>query len=1022
MIEAIVEWSVRHRRAVLLTSLLLASSAAYYASRLELDALPDVTGNLVVVLTNAPGFNPEEVEKLVTRPVEISLGGIPGVAGQRSISRYGISSVTVEFEDDVDPFLARQLVQERLNTLQGTLPDGAEPPELGPYTGGLGEVFQFTLSSPRRTPTELYEIAELQVAPLLRTVPGVVEVNTWGGARRTLDVVVDPVRLAQYELTLSEVADSVASSIGTAPGDALRSGPGQRFLRGVSLPSDATGLENLVVRSPEHKEHPIRLSRIARVVPGYLPRTGSATSDGRGEVVYVMVQMLRGGNAQKIMSAVTERMPQVRATLPQDVVLRTVYDRTKLVGQTMRTVFTNLLEGGLLVIFVLFAMLGSYRAGVLVAVSIPLSMLGATTGMVLLGIPGNLMSLGAIDFGLLVDGAVVMVESLFHEAPNDPERFTESVANTSRRVARPVFFSVLIILLVYVPIVSLDGVDGKMFRPMAMTVILALTTSLLLVLTFVPAASATFLRPRDVPRREPRVVAAMRRAYRPTLRWSMAHPAAVLVLAVVMLGAGLFLFARAGTDFVPQLDEGDVVVQTTREADVSVATAVRGAGRFETALLEEVPEVEQVASRIGSPAVATDIMGLEQADVFVALKPREAWRPGVTKAQIIAEMNRVIAERDPGSNPAFTQPIQMRFNELVGGETSDVALSIHGPDLVELRRLAVEVEAQLEAQPGAVDVRITAPPEVPLIEVEPNALASAQAGLGAGEVLQVVQAIRTGVDVAITYDGLVRIPVRVLLDVPPTKEGLDALRVPVPGGDALPLAALADVRERLVPAMVSHEDAQRRIVIGFNVRDRSLGDVVGEAKQRVTDAVPLPAGYHYTWGGQYETLQHAQRRMLVVVPLALLSVLGLLVWTFRRFAPALIILTNVPFAGVGGMVALATRDMSVSISAAVGFIALSGIAVLNGVVLMNELLALERAGHRPAEAAHRAAISRMRPVMMTALVAALGFLPMMLATGVGAEVQRPLATVVVGGLVTSTVLTLLILPSLYGWIRSRSAS
>ena len=732
-----------------------------------------------------------------------------------------------------------------------------------------------------------------------------------------------------------------------------------------------------------------------------------------------MVQMLRGGNAQKIMRAVRARMPDVEATLPDDVVVRVAYDRTKLVDQTLRTVFTNLLEGGLLVVAVLLFALGSLRAGILVALSIPLSMLGATAGMVLLGIPGNLMSLGAIDFGLLVDGAVVMVEALFHHAREGGRSLKDTVMKTSRRVARPVFFSVLIILLVYVPIITLEGVDGKMFRPMALTVILALTTSLCLVLTFIPAASAQFLRLEDVPLREPRLIAFFRRGYEPALDWAMHRPRSVLGAAVAMLAVGVVLFLRAGTAFIPQLDEGDVVVQTTRAADVSIVTAVRGAGRLERALLEEVPEVSQVASRIGSPAVATDIMGLEQADVFVALRARDTWQPGRTKRDVLDDMARVIDARDPGAHPSFSQPIQMRFNELLGGETSDVALSIYGPDLSELRRLAVSAKVVLDRQSGAEDVRITAPPEIPLLEVTPNALAASQVGLGPDEVLEVVQAVRTGIDVAVTYDGLVRVPVRVLLDVVPTEAGLNGLGVPVHGGRAVPLAAVATVGTRFVPAMVSHENAMRRIVVGFNVRGRSLGDVVSEAKDSLTAELSLPPGYRVEWGGQYETLQHARRRMGVVVPLSLLSVLVLLVWTFRRLAPALIILTVVPFAGVGGMVALAIRGMPVSISALIGFIALSGIAVLNGVVLMNELLSAEHRGASPLEAARAAATTRMRPVLMTALVAALGFLPMMLATGVGAEVQRPLATVVVGGLVSATILTLLILPSVYGWIPRR---
>jgi cobalt-zinc-cadmium resistance protein CzcA len=703
-----------------------------------------------------------------------------------------------------------------------------------------------------------------------------------------------------------------------------------------------------------------------------------------------------------------------------------VYDRSTLVTGTLQTVFKNLLEGGLLVIAVLFLMLGSWRAGLLVASAIPLAMLGATAAMVALDIPGNLMSLGALDFGLIVDGAVVMVEAVFHGVdrsayPLDDRKrcralWVQHVEKVTGTVAQPVFFSVLIILLVYVPVLSLTGVDGKMFRPMALTVVFALAASLVLSLTFIPAATALFLRPRDVPLRTPLVVRWIEKGYLPLLRASERRPWAVAAGSVILLVVGGLLFARAGSEFVPQLDEGDLVVQVTRAADVSLETAVSEATKLEAVMIEKVPEVKEVVSRIGSPAVATDIMGLEQADVFVLLKPREKWRPGVEKSQIIADIDRAAKTVNANAEISFTQPIQMRFNELLGGSVADVTISIYGDDLAELDRVAARTAAVVGRVPGADDTRVIAPPAVSLLEVRPRPLDASRAGFTVKSLLEAVQAIRTGLEVGATYDGSLRIPILLRLGGGANAFTLSDLAIPAPSGGLVPLARVADVEMTSSPSLVSRQNGERRIVVGFNVRNADLGSVVKRAESAVAAEVKLLRGYRFEWGGQYETLEAAKRRLAVVIPAVMALIVAVLLFAFRRLRPALLIFLNVPFASVGGMLALWLRGMPVSISAAVGFIALSGIAVLNGVVLMSRLLALEEEGRVPAEAAVLAAKERARPVLMTALVAALGFVPMMLASGVGAEVQRPLATVVVGGLVTSTILTLLVLPSLYPWL------
>ena len=1025
MIGRIVAWSVAHRVLVCCAVLLLAVAAGVVGRRLQFDALPDVTTNQVLVLTRAPGLTPEEVERLVTRPIEASLGGTPGLVEVRSLSRYGISSVTAVFEDGAFVYLARQMVKERLDGVAGAFPAGVSPPELGPVTGGLGEIFHFTISSPRRTAAELLELATLRAAPLLRGVPGVVEVNTWGGQQRTLEVRADPVRMAQRGLTLEDLRAALGDALGTASGASLPAGSAQTLLRAVALPKDASELGHALVFR-RGGGTPVRLAEVADLSEGALPRIGAATSGGKGETVYLMAQMLRGENALEVMGRVHARMAAVRRALPEDVRVEVVYDRGNLVNATLRTVFKNLLEGGLLVVAVLFLMLGSARAGLLVASAIPLSMLGATSAMVAVGVPGNLMSLGALDFGLLVDGAVVMVESVFHglapamfaglSAAAARERMRAHVAKVTERAAQPVFFSVLVILLVYVPVLSLTGVDGKMFRPMALTVVFALVGALVLTLTFVPAAASLLLRPRDVPDREPWLARIIHRGYEPLLAATLRRPAQVALGAAGLVAVAIGFFLHAGSEFVPQLDEGDLVVQTTRAADISLESAVRDAGRVEAAVLAAVPEVKQVVSRVGSPAVATDIMGIEQADVFMTLRPREEWRPGLGKEDLVAEVERAIATRAPGGDPSFTQPIQMRFNELLGGSVADVTVSVFGEDLVALRRLAEQVAAVVGKQPGAQDARVIAPPAVSLVEVRPRPLDASRAGFTVRELLDAVQAVRTGIEVGATWDGPLRIPIQLRLGETPSAFTLADLAIPAPSGGLVPLSGVADVVRAAAPSVVSRQGGERRLVVGFNVRGADLGSVVQRAEAAVAQAVMVPRGYRLEWGGQYETLQAAKRRLLVVIPAVLALIVGVLLLAFRGFRPAAIIFLNVPFATVGGMIALGLRGMPVSISSAVGFIALSGVAVLNGVVLMSRLLERERAGESPAEAAAGAARARARPVLMTALVAALGFLPMAVATGVGAEVQRPLATVVCGGLVTSTVLTLLILPAVYPWV------
>jgi cobalt-zinc-cadmium resistance protein CzcA len=1014
VIEAIVRGSIHHRRAVIGAWTVLTLAALSLSVRLDLDALPDITSNQVQVLTRAPGLTPEEVELRVTRPIEVALGGLPGLDHHRSLSRFGLSAVTVVFDDATDRYRARQLVSERVAMAAGALPVGVDAPELGPMTGGLGEVFHFTVESPGRTPAELLELAEQRVVPILRAAEGVVEVNTWGGARRTLEVRADPARMAPLGVTLAALRETIAQAVTTVPGGALPLGETQVLLRGARPTTTPSDVGNLSVATA--RGEPVRVADVADVGLGALPRIGAATADGRGETVYVMVQMLSGANARDVTARIRARMPEVRRVLPDDVVIRMVYDRAELVDATLRTVGKNLLEGGLLVTLILLLTLGSLRAGLLVAASIPVAMALATAAMVLLHIPGNLMSLGALDFGLLVDGAVVLIENVFHRTPGDTRAWADRVEDACVRVARPSYYGVLIILLVYVPVLSLAGVDGKLFRPMALTVVLALVAALVFTLTFVPAAAAAWLRERDLPQGTPRVVQLIERVHTALLGRAVARPGVVLGLALGSLVAAGVAYTHAGTELAPELDEGDLVIQTTRRPDLSLDGAVRAAGHMERTVRAAAPEVLQIVSRVGSPAVATDTMGLEQADVFVHLAPRSQWRPGLTRDALIAQLEAALEQSDPGGDPAFTQPIQMRFNELLAGAPMDVVVSVYGQDLAALRAVAEQLTGTVAGVRGVEDARVLAPEDVPLAEVRPLEGRARAHGLTVTDVLAHVQAARLGVVAATTYDGPRALPVVLTLGGPGrTPLDLGELPLPTAQGALVPLSALAEVDERSTPSSITHHQGERRLLVGFNVRGRDLGETVAEA-EHLAAATPLPSGVRLGWSGQYEALTEARERLALVVPAVIALILVVLAWLFREARPVLIVASHIPFACVGGMAALAARGLPISISAAIGFIAVSGIAVMNGVVLMNDVLTRRARGDDFGEAALGAAQARVRPVSMTAMVAALGFLPMMLATGVGAEVQRPLATVVVGGLVSSTTLTLLVLPAVYAWL------
>lgn len=1006
-----VAWSVEHSSVVLAGTLVLAILAIFLGRGLRFDALPDVTGKQVIVLTQAPGRTPEEVERLVTKPIEMALGGVPAIAERRSISRYGLSSITAVFNDGADILRARQLVQERISGIASSLPEDVEAPTLGPLTGGLGEIYQFTLSSKNKSSVELGELVKTRVAPLLSSVPGIVEVNTWGGGQRTLDISASSSTLNRYGIELKDLRSAVTESVGQSAGATLSEGKRGFFLRAGYLPRLPEKLGEAVIQAPRDDTR-LRLKDIAQLTEGTQPRIGTATTQGTGETVFVMVQMLSQANALEVLSELYPRMNDVRAALPDDVVVDVVYDRGKLVKATLKTVAFNLGEGGLLVSLIIFLVLGNFRASLIVASVIPLSLLGAAIAMNALDVPGNLMSLGALDFGLLVDGAVVIVEGVFHQCQTKNSTIEKELKPAASNMARPVFFSVLIIALVYVPILTLQGVEGKMFRPMATTVVFALFSSMVLSLTYVPAACRRFLRNQDIPQQESLAIRLIHPIYEKALQTSMGAPRIVAVVTAALLGSGVWIASQLGTSFVPQLDEGDLVIQTTRSADINLETATLESNRMESSILK-IPEVKTIASRIGSPAVATDVMGIEQADVFVGLNDPSKWRRGLTKLDLIGQIEAAIKGTDSLEDLAITQPIQMRFNELVGGSVTDVSISVFGDNLSEIRRTSEKLEHILSQVPGATDAKLMSAPAVELIEVIPRPLAASIHGVTHQDIFDHVRAVRVGLHAATSYDDAIRIPVRVLLADPTTPDSLSSLILPTHDGRVLTLGQVATIRRIKSPSVIFHDNAQRREIVGFNVRGRDLGSVVEDAKSRIETNLRLGDGQRLEWGGQYKNLERARGRMLIIFPSVLAAIFALLFALFRRIGPALLILTNVPFATIGGVAAMWLRGLPISMSAGVGFIALSGIAVLNGVVLVNALLELRETEVSTFQAASQAALSRIRPVLMTASVATLGFVPMMLATGAGAEVQRPLATVVAGGLVTSTLLTLLILPSLY---------
>lgn len=1033
MAAKIVEWSLRNRFLVFVLSVLLVVGGAASAQRLTIDAVPDVTNVQVQILTKAPALAPLEVERLITFQIESVMAGLPDLEEIRSVSKFGLSAVTVVFLEGTDIYRARQLVQERLAEAREAIPVGYGTPEMGPIATGLGEIYQFEVHGEPAcgsaedtdscySPMELRELLDWFVAFQLKSVPGVVEVNTFGGELKTYEVSPDPNALRSHRLSLSDLYEALELNNRNVGGAYLVRNQEQVVIRGEGLVASTDDIGAIVVRT-DPEGIPLYVRDVATVGLAPFVRQGVVTRDGRGEAVVGVVMMLMGENSREVVNRVTEKIEAIRGSLPAGVTLDTFYDRTDLVRRTIGTVEKNLLEGGLLVVAVLLLMLGNLRGGLIVAAAIPLSMLFAFMGMVRAGVSGNLMSLGAIDFGLIVDGSVVMVENVFRlmsekRAVGRPS--ADIVREATVEMARPVAFAVGIILIVYVPILGLTGVEGKMFRPMALTVMFALAGSLILALTLIPVLASVFIR-KPPARHETRLVAWLKQTYEPLLDRAIARRGIVVGGAATLFALGVGSAGFLGAEFIPSLDEGSIALQVWRLPSVSIDEAARQSGHLERVLLEAFPdEVRTVVSKTGRPEIATDPMGVEMSDVFVMLHPKDQWSHR-NKAALIEEMEHVLEERVPGVGYGFSQPIQLRVSELISGVRSDIAIKVFGEDMDELNRVAEDIAAVVAGVPGASDVKVEQVTGLPVLTVGVDRASVARQGLNANDVLDVVEALG-GRQAGVVLEGERRFALQVRFgeDIRNDVDQIGRIPVVSAGDRLLPLAELATIDIEPQAAQISRERIQRRVSVEANARGRDIASIVADARAAIAEEVSLPPGYTVEWGGQFENLERASARLVVLVPLALLLIFVLLYATFNSVKPATLIFLNVPFAAVGGIFALLARGMEFSISAGVGFIALFGVAVLNGVVLVTHIRKLEKEdGMAPSAAAREAALLRMRPVLMTALVAAFGFVPMAIATGAGAEVQRPLATVVIGGLVTATLLTLFVTPSVYSWFTDR---
>ncbi len=1021
MLSNLIDLSLSNRFLVIVLFILMAIGGVVSALNIPIDAVPDMTNTQVIVLTNAAGLSPLEVEQYVTNRVEVAMSGLPGLQEMRSTSKFGISSVTLVFQENTNIYRARQLVNERIDQAAGELLPGQGPPEMGPLTTALGEVLQFEVRSrgangqPVRDAMELRTLLDWQIAPQLKQVPGIIEINPIGGFFKSFEVQLDPNRMAALRVSLEEVIMALERNNANAGGGYIVHEGEQRFIRGEAMLRNVSDIEHVVVRAGSG-DLPILIRDVAQVVIAPLVRQGAATRDGRGEIITGIVMMLLGENSRTVVERTKDRLAEIQTTLPADVKLDILYDRADLIQRTLQTVVHNLVAGGTFVVIVLLVLLGNWRAGVVVALAIPLSMLFATNIMFATGVTASLMSLGAIDFGLIVDSSVIMVENCMRRvAHNDAGRsHWDVIRDAAIEVRKPTMFGELIIAVVYLPILTLQGTEGKLFKPMALTVLFALAGSLVISLTLMPVLAYTSL-PRKMEEKDVWLIRLAKWLYRPLVEWALNNPLLTAAAAVLVAAVSVPIALGLGGEFMPKLDEGDILIEANRLPSSTLEDSLPLSTQVEN-LLKQFPEVKTVFCKTGRPEIANDLMGVQQTDIWVMLKPVEDWPKHKSRDELVKEMSDVLNGQVPGCAFAFTQPIEMRVDELVAGVKADVAVLLYGDDLQVLAKKGKEIESVLASIPGAADVKADYQANVQTLTVRARREQLARYGLDAQHLLDTVSTAG-GYEVGKIYEGRARFPiiVRFPKDWREDRKRLEQLPVHVHDEQIVPLGELADVILEETPPSIEHEASQRRTFVQCNVRGRDVASFVHEAQAAIQERVHLPRNYHIRWGGDFENLQSASQRLAIITPIVLLIIFLLLHTSLKSVSLALLIFLAVPMAASGGVFALWFRQMPFSISAGVGFIALFGVAVLNGLVWVSGAEHLREAGMSPHDASRETAEHRLRPVLMTALVAGFGFLPMALSTTAGAEIQRPLATVVIGGLVTSTLLTALVIPAIYSW-------
>ncbi|MCF8267550.1 MAG: CusA/CzcA family heavy metal efflux RND transporter [Ignavibacteriales bacterium] len=1018
MLNKIVEFSLRQKYIALALVILMAFAGYSALTHIPINSLPDVTPVQVLVITKAGRYSPYDVEKLVSYPIETTMNGLPEVKEVRSISQFGLSAVTVEFSENTDIYFARQIVSQRIQSIADELPEGVSAPQLGPISTALGEIFQYVVNGPNYSLTELRTMQDWLIAPQLKTVRGVTEINSFGGFVRQYDVIVHPGKMRSFNLSLKQVIEAISMNNSVSGGNYLEHNREQYIIRGFGQIRNELDISNIIVKNINNR--PVYIRDIARVSIGKQLRQGAVTKDGEGEVVTGIVMMLRGGNGKEVISEIEDKLVQVNKSLPEGVKVEKFYDQSELIDRTTDTIKTNLLEGGFFVVAVLLLLLGEIKGAFVVASVIPFSMLFAFIGMKEFGLAANLMSLGAIDFGMVVDGSVVMVENIVHQLHHDKEKSKAVIMNSAAtEVARPIFFGVLIILMVYVPIMSFEGMEGILFKPMAITVVTAVFGSLILALVYIPAISAIVFR-NGVKVRKTHLIEWLRPAYLRFLQNYLEKRLAVIGVALLVFFASIFFMLDLGTEFLPELDEGSILIEQVRMPSVTLEESIENANWLAGILVKEIPEIETVVPKTGRSDLANDWMGVHQTDVWVVLKPSDEWRSGIDKEDIISMIEPYLTT-EPGLAYNFTQPIAMRVDELTSGVKSDVAVKIYGEELETLNDLGKKIGELAGKLPGTDNLFLEQPIGQPYLTIEIDRKEVAVFGLNVDDVQTVIEAGIGGQTASQVYEGQKRFEIQVRFpeDIRNDFEKIMEMPVHLPSGDFIPLKRVARIVASEGAREIQRDNGWRRVILGMNLEGIDIGTYVSELKNVIDKNIKIPAGYFLEYGGAFENQQRAMQHLLIVVPISLFIIVGLMYIMFGQMRYALMILLNLPFALSGGIFILWFRDLYLSVSASIGFVALFGVAVLNGIVLIAHLNELRKSGTDLKEAVITGAANRLRPVLMTALVASLGFIPMAFNTGPGSEVQRPLASVVIGGLITATLLTLLVLPVIYYWLEKK---